>query len=64
MAVDATRRNGRRATPTIAAPAIPAATSPAAVTQITTMIRVLTVESTASVGKPRTKPPSWSHTAR
>ncbi len=59
MAVAATRRSGRRATPTRAVPAIEAASSPAAVTQTSTTIRVVSARLTSALGMPtRTVAPS------
>lgn len=52
VAVDATRRRGRRATPTMAAPARDAATRPAAVTLTSTTMRVLRVSCTSVSGRP------------
>ncbi len=50
VAVAATLRRGRVATPTMTVPAREAATRPAAVTLASTMIRVLMVPVTSEVG--------------
>lgn len=64
VAVAATRRRGRRATPTRTCPAREAAIRPARVTQTSTAIRVRTVRSVSRSGSPRAMLPSGAVSTR